>query len=101
MSQDQIRTLGTFITPGRLDKFLNIYHKATARPRGYLLIDAKHNTPESERFKTNILGEGEKCTEKQDIKGSNEDTSVHLMFDNQSEHISDNMVSCDELRTCL
>ena len=56
MSQDQIRTLGTFMFPGRLDEFLQLYNTATNKPHGYLIIDAKQDTPADERFKTDILG---------------------------------------------
>ncbi len=55
MSQDQIRTFGTFMFPGLLDEFLRVYQEATAKPYGYLVIDAKQATPEDERFKTDIF----------------------------------------------
>ena len=55
MSQDQIRTLGTFMFPGRLDEFLHLYNSVTKQPYGYLIIDAKQDTPEAERFKTSIM----------------------------------------------
>lgn len=57
MSQDQIRILGTFMFPGRLDQFLKIYNQATEKPYGYLVIDAKQNTPIDQRFKTDIFGD--------------------------------------------
>ncbi len=55
MSQDQIRTLGTYICPGRLYEFLNVCNTATDRPHGYLVIDAKQDTLDAERFKTDIV----------------------------------------------
>ena len=55
MSQDQIRTLGTFMFPGRLDEFLQLYDEAVEKPYGYLIIDAKQTTPNEERFKTDIF----------------------------------------------
>ena len=55
MSQDQIRTLGTFMFPGKLDQFLRVFQQATAKPHGHLVIDAKQATPEDERLKSNIL----------------------------------------------
>ena len=98
MSVDQIRTLGTFMFPGRLDEFIKVYHKATDPPYGYLIIDAKQHTKETDRFKTNILGES--------IKGREANMSDHMMSERQSEHIenssdyyipeSETMVSCDE-----
>ena len=41
MSQDQIRTLGSFMFPGRLDEFLQLYVTAIDKPYGYVVIDAK------------------------------------------------------------
>ena len=55
MSQDQIRTLGTFMFPGQLDEFLQLYDEAVEKPYGYLIIDAKQTTPNEERFKTDIF----------------------------------------------
>jgi len=55
MGQDQIRTFGTFMFPGRLKQFLDVYQIAAGRPHGYLVIDAKQATPEVERLKTDIF----------------------------------------------
>ena len=57
VSQDQIRSLGTFMSPGKLTEFLSIYNRATMRSHGYLIVDAKSNTPPSQRFITNIFAE--------------------------------------------
>ena len=85
MSQDQIRTLGTFMFPGRLPEFMNIYRMATDKPYGYLVIDAKPDTPDDQRFKHNILS----IKEKQELK------STQSVLKRQA---SDNnkMVSCNE-----
>ena len=85
MSQDQIRTLGTFMFPGRLPEFMNIYRMATEKPYGYLVIDAKPDTPDDQRFKHNILS----IKEKQELK------STQSVLKRQA---SDNnkMVSCNE-----
>ena len=57
MSQDQISSLGTFMFPAKLQEFLKLYRQATYRPHGYLIVDAKTNTPEQDRFVTNIFEE--------------------------------------------
>ena len=54
MSQDQIRTLSSFMFPGKLDSFMRIYNEATEIPHGHLVIDNKQNTSDKERFKTNV-----------------------------------------------
>ena len=59
MSQDQVKTLGTFMFPGRLDQFLHVFNEATSKPHGYLVIDAKQTAPEYERFKTDIFQHAE------------------------------------------
>ena len=65
MSQDQILTLGTFMFPGRLNDFLQIYDEAVENPFGYLVIDAKQTTPNSERFKSDIFTKRQHVTETQ------------------------------------
>ena len=55
MSQDQIRTLGSFMFPGRLDEFLQLYETDIDKPYGYSVIDAKQNTPSDEGFKSDIF----------------------------------------------
>lgn len=57
MGQDQIRTLGRFMFPGKLKEFIKQYQEATRHPRGHLLIDAKQMTKESERLKYNIFND--------------------------------------------
>ena len=87
MSQDQIRTIGSFMFPGRVPKFLEIYQKATAPAYGYLLIDAKPDTPESYRFKHQLFV----------IKESEKRKSLHSSFDDQTDNTQNlNMVSCDQ-----
>ena len=55
MSNDQIRTLGNFMFPGKMCQFLKTYYEATSKPHGYLIIDSKQNTPDDERLKTDIF----------------------------------------------
>ena len=57
MGLDQIRTLAGFMFPGKVLQFLKIYNKATSKPHGYLLIDSKQNTHDSDRLKTDIFQE--------------------------------------------
>ena len=59
MGQDHVRTLGCFTFPGKVKDFINIYHKATNKPHGYLVLDSKQSTPDNERLKINMFGEGE------------------------------------------
>ena len=78
MSQDQVKTLGTFMFPGRLDQFLRVFNEATSKPHGYLVIDAKQSTPEYERFKTDIIQES--------IKGSEHILTDHYIIDCQRDN---------------
>jgi hypothetical protein len=67
MGQDQIRILAGFMFPGRVHKFLNIYNKATSKPHGYLIIDSKQTTSDSERLNTDIFKEESSTKEEQPI----------------------------------
>ena len=87
MSQDQIKTIGSFMFPGRVPKFLEIYQKATAPAYGYLVIDAKPDTPESCRFKHELFA----------LKESENSESRHSSFGDQTDNIENlTMVSCDQ-----
>ena len=55
MGQDQVRILGKFMYPGRLQEFLSVYQSATHAMYGYLVIDATQGTAESKRLKTDIF----------------------------------------------
>ena len=91
MSQDQVRTLGTFMFPGQLKDFLCLSYKATHKPHGYLVIDAKQNTPEHERFKSNIFEPSNTLPSTPGISKSIKDgvqlPSIHSVTDNQGVHI--------------
>ena len=64
MRQDQIRILAGFMFPGKVHQFLDIYHQATSRPHGYLVIDSKQNTHDSDRLKTDIFKDNVDIEEK-------------------------------------
>lgn len=53
MSQDQIKILGAYIYPTRVPEFIKVYKQATDQPHGYLIIDAKQDTPPNMRLRTN------------------------------------------------
>ena len=87
MSQDQIRTIGSFMFPGHVPKFLEIYQQATAPAYGYLVIDAKPDTPESYRFKHQLFP----------IKESETRERPHSSIDDQTDNTENlTMVSCDQ-----
>ena len=82
MSQDQIRTLGTFMYPGRLDEFLHLYSSAVSKPYGYLVIDAKQRTPDEERFKTDIFSsDNNNILENEVIKTDKFGNNTHQVVD--------------------
>ena len=85
MSQDQIRTLGSYMLPGKVPKFLEIYREATEPNFGYLVIDAKPDTPESERFKHRLFP----------IKEAKDRDDFQYAVSNQANN-TENMVSCDQ-----
>ena len=64
MGQDQIQILTGFMFPGKVHQFLDIYHQATSRPNGYLVIDSKQNTHDSDRLKTDIFKDNVDIEEK-------------------------------------
>lgn len=51
MGQDQIKIFGGYIYPTRVAEFLNIYHRATDRAHGYLVVDGTQNCPEDLRLR--------------------------------------------------
>lgn len=51
----QISCLGRQIFPGRVQFFMDAFHKATSRPYGYLLVDLNPHTDISYQLRTNIL----------------------------------------------
>jgi hypothetical protein len=53
--QQQIAVLARQMYPHNSDRMLQIYKEATQEPYGYLLVDLKPETPESERLKTDIF----------------------------------------------
>ena len=65
MSQDQLRTLGSFLYPGKVNSFLSLYNEATNKPFGHLVIDSKQSTDDDERLKTNVFDEEEKLLKKE------------------------------------
>jgi hypothetical protein len=53
--QQQIAVLARQMYPHNSDRMLQIYKEATQEPYGYLLVDLKPETHESERLKTDIF----------------------------------------------
>ena len=53
--QQQISILGRQMYPNNSKHFLDIFRKSVEKPFGYLLVDLKQNTPESQRLRTNIF----------------------------------------------
>lgn len=51
----QIVHLARQLNPGKSKKIQEIYHQATSKPYSYLLIDLKPDTPETLRYRTNVL----------------------------------------------
>ena len=73
--------------PGRVPKFLEVYQKATQPVYGYLVVDAKPDTPESDRFKHQLFP----------IKEVENPIASHSIVSEQTDNIKENkMVSCDQ-----
>jgi hypothetical protein len=53
--QQQIAVLARQMYPNDSDRMLQIYKEATHEPYGYLFVDLKPETPDSERLKTDIF----------------------------------------------
>ena len=54
MSQDQIKVLAGYIFPSRVSEFIDIYHQATDRRHGYLIVDGTQSCPEALRLRTYV-----------------------------------------------
>ena len=53
--RQQVAVLARQMYPNKANYFLNKFEKGTSRPYGYLLVDLKQDTPESDRLKTDIF----------------------------------------------
>ncbi|VDI40853.1 Hypothetical predicted protein [Mytilus galloprovincialis] len=63
IDRQPVATLARQMYPGRSEHFLRQFDEATRRRHGYLLVDVKPETPETERLRTNVLtGAGEEET---------------------------------------
>ena len=80
MSQDQIRTFGTFMFPCRLDEFLQLYDKAVEKdPMDNLIIDAKQTTPDEERFKTDIFTSNDICNPEEQLSTCEDESTSDVI----------------------
>ena len=98
MSQDQIRNLAGFMFLGKVCQFLEQYHEATSKLRGYLIIDSKQNTPDTERLKTDIF-ESDDFTQNQ-TDGVKHAYTTHAYHDEpvEEKHIKFFDMSLERLR---
>jgi hypothetical protein len=55
VDRHQISLLSRLIYPRHPDKMLKRYEEAVSRPYGYLMLDFKPGTPESDRLRTDVL----------------------------------------------
>ena len=55
IDRQQVAALSKRIFPSSSTSFMKIFEQATARPYGYLAVDLKAGTPESERLHTDIF----------------------------------------------
>ena len=53
--RQQVAVLARQMYPRKSEYFLNKFVNSTLKPYGYLLVDLKQETPESDRLKTNIF----------------------------------------------
>ena len=53
--RQQVSVLARQMYPRKSQYFLDKFEKNTSRPYGYLLVDLKQETAESDRLKTNIF----------------------------------------------
>lgn len=53
--QQQVAVLARQMYPNTWRKFLDLFQQSTKEPYGYLVVDLKHETPDSDRLLINIL----------------------------------------------
>ena len=53
--EQQVMTLARQMYPGNSQHFMDIYKAATDKPYGYLVIDIKPGTSDTDRFQPNVL----------------------------------------------
>jgi uncharacterized C2H2 Zn-finger protein len=71
-------TFARQMNPQKSKEFMNIYESATAKPHGYLLVDFKQTTCETDRLRPNVL---------EPIKGADVPDESQYMFNDQAVHI--------------
>ena len=54
VDKQSVMTLARQMYPGKSEKMMKMFDKATRQPYGYLLVDLKAYTPENDRLKCNI-----------------------------------------------
>ena len=54
VDKQSVMTLARQMYPGKSEKMMKMFEKATRQPYGYLLMDLKAHTPENDRLKCNI-----------------------------------------------
>ena len=105
MAQDQVRVLGRFMFPGKLQQFMRVFDMATQQPYGYLAIDATQATPDGDRLKTNIF----EIKHQQQVSTTLPETPInkenfelkrHLSSGSQRNNMSEIMAfACDDCGT--
>ena len=96
--KQSIMTFARQMNPHKQKEFMWKYDTATERPHGYLLVDFKQSTKESDRLRPNVLDQ------MLGIKVQNTSNQVQSDESNRRDHINtsfdeqdiDNMPSCDD-----
>ncbi|VDI72109.1 Hypothetical predicted protein [Mytilus galloprovincialis] len=106
VDKQQIMTLGRQMYPGKGLYFFKKFEESTSQPFGYLLLDLKPTTPETNRLLGNVLQQQSSKTKKV-IPTSNDIRTVqHLPVpysyeDGPGEQTYENMPSCDDCGVVL
>ena len=83
--QLQVMTLSRQMFPHRSYQFMVQFNRATTKPYGYLVIDLKQNTPDSQRIRTDVF-----------INNNESMSTPHLVSDFGSDNImSEDLSNCD------
>ena len=106
VDKQQIMTLGRQMYPGKVLYFLEKFEEATSKPFGYLLVDLKPTTSESNRLLGNVLQQqlaktNEVIPTSNDINTEQHSAAPYSYQDNPSKQTYENMPSCDDCGVVL
>ena len=64
----QMSVLARQMYPGNTQFFIDKFNQATTKPYGYLLVDLKQETPDSDRLRSDVISGDESYTQRQNVE---------------------------------